>query len=95
DTHSTYSEIEVKADDLSANFVDFILDERGRELLGEYTRWLDLVRCEKLVEYVRKYNPDASPNIKEHHKLRPIPQTHIDRLNPRGTNEEEQNPGYF
>jgi hypothetical protein len=27
--------------------------------------------------------------------LRPIPQKHIDRLNPRGSDEEEQNPGYF
>ena len=50
-TESTYEEIKVKAADLQNNFVDFILDERGRELLGEYTRWPDLVRCEKLVEY--------------------------------------------
>ncbi|MDR3262396.1 MAG: RagB/SusD family nutrient uptake outer membrane protein, partial [Tannerella sp.] len=95
DKSSTYPLIEVKADDLKTNFVDFMLDERGRELLGEYMRWEDLVRCEKLYEYVTKYNPDAAPNIREYHKLRPIPQNHIDRLNPRGTNEEEQNPGYF
>lgn len=37
-TESTYEEIKVKAADLQNNFVDFILDERGRELLGEYTR---------------------------------------------------------
>jgi hypothetical protein len=95
DTHSTYPEIEITVDDLKNNFVDFILNERGRELLGEYMRWEDLVRCEKLVEYVTLYNPDAAPNIKDYHKLRPIPQTHIDRLNPRGTDQEEQNPGYF
>lgn len=95
DTNSTYPEIEVKASDISTDFVDFILNERGRELLGEYMRWEDLVRCEKLVEYVKKYNPDGAPNIKDYHKLRPIPQTHIDRLNPKGTNEEEQNPGYY
>ncbi|MDL2247571.1 RagB/SusD family nutrient uptake outer membrane protein, partial [Bacteroides sp. OttesenSCG-928-J23] len=94
-TESTYEEIEVTAADLQTNFVEFILDERGRELLGEYTRWEDLVRCEKLEEYVKKYNPDAAGNIKAHHKLRPIPQNHIDRLNPRGTDAEEQNPGYF
>lgn len=94
-TRSTYENIKVTASDLSQNFVDFMLDERGRELLGEYMRWEDLVRCEKLVEYVKKWNPDASGNIREHHKLRPIPQKHIDRLNPRGSDNEEQNPGYF
>ena len=87
--------IKVTPADLQNNFVDFMLDERGRELLGEYMRWEDLVRCEKLVEYVRKWNPDAAGNIQEYHKLRPIPQKHIDRLNPRGSDEEEQNPGYF
>lgn len=96
DTHSTYEDIKVDAGMFNeSNFVDFMLDERGRELLGEYMRWEDLVRCEKLVEYVRKWNPDAAGNIQEYHKLRPIPQKHIDRLNPRGTDEEEQNPGYF
>lgn len=94
-TESTYENIKVTADDLKMNFVDFMLDERGRELLGEYTRWEDLVRCEKLIEYVKKWNPDAMKNIQEYHKLRPIPQKHIDRLNPRGSDEEEQNPGYF
>lgn len=92
---STYEEIKVKAADLQNNFVDFILDERGRELLGEYHRWPDLVRCEKLVEYAKKWNPDSAPNVEDYHKLRPIPQNHIDRLNPKGSNEEEQNPGYF
>jgi len=85
----------VEPNDINSNFVDFMLDERGRELLGEYYRWEDLVRCEKLVEYVRKYNYDGAVNIKEHHKLRPIPQNHIDRINPKGPPEEEQNPGYF
>ena len=95
DLSSTYEEIKVTPAELQNNFVDFMLDERGRELLGEYVRWEDLVRCEKLVEYVRKWNPDAAGNIQEYHKLRPIPQKHIDRLNPRGSDEEEQNPGYF
>lgn len=94
-TQSTYDEIKVEATDLQNNFVDFILDERGRELLGEYNRWEDLVRCEKLVEYVKKWNSDAKDNIQDYHKLRPIPQKHIDRLNPKGDDAEEQNPGYF
>jgi hypothetical protein len=94
DTHDTYPEIEVKAADLQSNFVDFILDERGRELLGETCRWTDLVRCEKLGEYVTRWNPDAV-GFRPHHKLRPIPQKHIDRLKPRGTDAEEQNEGYY
>jgi hypothetical protein len=94
DTHNTYPEIEVKATDLQNNFIDFILDERGRELLGETDRWNDLVRCEKLEEYVKKWNPDAV-SLRAHHKLRPIPQKHIDRLKPRGSDSEEQNQGYY
>jgi hypothetical protein len=37
--------------------IDFILDERTRELCGEFTRWPDLVRTGKLVERVKKYVP--------------------------------------
>lgn len=94
-TNSTFTEIEVTAASLQTNFIDFMLDERGRELLGETCRWTDLVRCEKLEEYVKKWNPDASVTFKSHHKLRPIPQKHIDRLNPRGTDAVEQNQGYY
>ncbi|MDR1155777.1 MAG: RagB/SusD family nutrient uptake outer membrane protein [Bacteroidales bacterium] len=99
-TAGTFDEIKVSANDLSAltadQFVDFVLDERGRELLGEYMRWEDLVRCEKLYEYVkiRGYNPEAT-YIQPYHKLRPIPQQHIDRLIPSGPVEEEQNEGYY
>lgn len=93
DVQSTYEVLQVREADLQKNFIDFVLTERGRELLGETSRWEDLVRCEKLAEYVSKYNPDAV-NFREYHKLRPIPQRHIDRINPKGSNEEEQNPGY-
>ncbi|WP_315823720.1 RagB/SusD family nutrient uptake outer membrane protein [Paraflavitalea speifideaquila] len=79
---------------ISNGFTDFILEERGRELLGEFGRWEDLARCEKLVERVKKYNPDAG-NIRDFHVLRPIPQTHIDRLDPKGAMEVEQNKGYY
>lgn len=94
-TNNTFAEIEVTAANLQTNFIDFILDERARELLGETCRWNDLVRCEKLEEYIKKWNSDASVTFNSHHKLRPIPQKHIDRLNPRGTDAEEQNPGYY
>lgn len=92
--NSTVAEMQVTEAQLSTNFVDFILDERGRELLGELNRWEDLDRCEKLVERVKKYNPDAG-NIRDYHILRPIPQSHIDRINPKGPLSEEQNEGYY
>lgn len=93
-TASTAEQMKVTAAQISTNFVDFILDERGRELLGELNRWEDLTRCEKLIERVLKYNPDAG-NIRSYHILRPIPQTHIDRLDPAGPVAEEQNIGYY
>lgn len=79
----------------AGTFVDFMLDERARELHGECNRWWDLVRSEKFFDRVKKYNPEAAANIKAYHKLRPIPQNHIDRLSPRGPNTEEQNEGYY
>lgn len=70
--------------------IDFILDERARELLGEGTRWLDLTRTGKLVDRVKKYNPVAAANIQPFHVLRPIPQEQIDRT----SGEFKQNDGY-
>lgn len=60
--------------------IDMILDERARELMGEYSRWFDLKRTGKLVERVKKYNPWAakSATISNKHYLRPIPQSEID-----------------
>jgi len=72
--------------------LDYILDERARELCGEMFRWPDLKRTGKLIERVKLYNPDGRDNIKEFHLLRPIPTTMIDRV----SNKDEflQNPGY-
>ncbi len=71
--------------------IDFILDERARELATEYQRFFDLKRTDKLVERVRAHNPDAAPNIQPYHALRFIPQNQIDAM----TNSEGyQNPGY-
>jgi starch-binding outer membrane protein, SusD/RagB family len=60
--------------------IDFILDERSRELCGEMTRWLDLVRTGKLISRINSFNPEASPNILTKHILRTIPQAHIDAV---------------
>lgn len=70
--------------------IDFILDERGRELVGEQQQWFDLVRTNKLLERVRLHNPQGGPNVEEKHMLRPIPQDQIDRT----SNEFPQNSGY-
>ena len=71
--------------------LDFILDERARELGGELLRWFDLKRTHKLVERVNAHNPD-SKGITDVFELRPIPQSELDKV----TNREEfkQNPGY-
>jgi hypothetical protein len=72
--------------------VDFILDERSRELFGEWQRWHDLVRTRSLVRRVKAWNPEGAPYIQDYHMLRPIPQTQIDRVvdGPKFP----QNPGY-
>ncbi|QHV99952.1 RagB/SusD family nutrient uptake outer membrane protein [Spirosoma endbachense] len=72
--------------------LDFILDERARELAGEQVRWFDLKRTNKLVERAKKYNPDAAPNIQPFHVLRPIPQSEIDAVT--NKNDFKQNAGY-
>ena len=92
---STEQAMEVAPAGLSSDFIGFMLDERCRELFGEMNRWEGLVRTETLYDRVRKYNPDAAANIKEYHKLRPIPQNHIDRLSPKPDDSEAQNPGYY
>lgn len=73
--------------------IDFILEERERELAGEMFRWFDLKRTGKLIERVKAYNPDGGPNIKDFHVLRPIPQDQIDRTT-NGATAFPQNPGY-
>ena len=58
--------------------IDWLLDERSRELCGEITRWWDLTRNNKLVSRVRLYNEEAKGNIQDKHALRAIPQTQLD-----------------
>ena len=82
--------MEITAADMN---MDFIMDERGRELAGEQIRWMDLKRWGKLVERVKKYNPQAAGNIKDIHNVRPIPQSQIDRSE-NGKANFPQNGGY-
>lgn len=54
-------------------FIHFMLNERTRELCGEFYRWEDLVRTETLYNRTKLYNPDVTASFAPFHKLRPIP----------------------
>jgi hypothetical protein len=74
--------------------IDYILDERARELYAEEHRSITLLRLGKLVERVKKYNSNPlrfGADIKSHNNLWPIPQSEID-LNIDAV--LTQNPGY-
>lgn len=72
--------------------IDMILDERARELLGEFDRWFDLKRTGKLIERAQKMNlwTKNKGSIESYHLLRPIPQAEIDRA----STEVQQNDEY-
>lgn len=78
--------------------IDVILDERARELCGEYYRWMDLRRTKKLIEYNVKYNTgvtsaDDFMGPDGHYRwFRPFPADEIN-LNDAITNAD-QTPGY-
>ena len=77
-----------------------VLNERSRELVGEFKRWEDLSRTQTLMKRVQTFNLEGGPNIKPYHSLRPIPQTFLDGVQANGkalTGAEKQamqNPGY-
>lgn len=71
--------------------IDYILDERARELVYEEQRRITLSRTGKLVERVRLHNPLNKGNIQDYNALFPIPYSEIE------ANKDaviEQNPGY-
>ncbi len=81
-------------------FIHFILNERTRELCGEFYRWEDLVRTETLYDRTKLYNLDVSPSFAQFHKLRPIPllQMIAQTVNGQPMSQADmaayQNPGY-
>jgi hypothetical protein len=82
-----------QVDSVMTSGVDFLLNERARELTGEEQRWYPLVRMGKLIERVQRYNPTGGPNIQTKHLLRPIPQGQIDATSGNAA-AFPQNPGY-
>lgn len=81
--------MEITASDLTMNF---ILDERARELCGEELRWFDLKRTGTLVDRVKAYNADAAANITANHTVRPFPQNFLDAIQNKG--DFPQKTGY-
>jgi len=71
--------------------MDYLLDERIRELVGEESRRFTLVRTKKYVDRVKAYNPALAGKVNETHMLWPIPQVIRDA----NTGAPfPQNPGY-
>jgi starch-binding outer membrane protein, SusD/RagB family len=90
---NTMSATELTA--FAADPLDFLLDERERELAAEELRWYTLARQGSAVflARIKAYNPTAVTNVQAFHLLRPIPQTQIDRTEG-GSGAFPQNPGY-
>jgi hypothetical protein len=83
-----------------------VLNEKTREMCGEFHRWEDLARTKTLLARAKAYNlatpgtTGASVNIKDYHLLRPIPQTFLDGITKNGIpltaaeKQAMQNTGY-
>jgi hypothetical protein len=79
--------------------INYILDERSRELCGEQLRWFDLKRTAKWRERATTYSLNGKDfitrDIKSHYDLRPVPQAQIDLMGNSATEKAAyQNPGY-
>jgi hypothetical protein len=89
EAQARYENIKASASQIT---IDFLMDERTRELYGESVRWLDLVRTRTLKDRIARYNPIAAAGFRDHHYLRPIPQQQIDLVTEGPP--YPQNPGY-
>jgi hypothetical protein len=71
-----------------------VLDERARELCGEYCRFYDLKRTGMFKDdsYLRETHPDLAQYFKPEYALRPISTTYLSTLTDGGA--YYQNPGY-
>lgn len=74
--------------------VQMVLDERARELCGEYVRFYDLKRTGRLSkEYLTNTNPDVGQYFSDAtHNVRPIPPGFLNTL--QGGGVYYQNPNY-
>jgi len=102
---ASHDEVEMypeSVDSKEERFIHFILNERCRELLGELVRWEDMVRSCTLIERATTFNDDTrnSGTIQKFHRIRPIPQIHLDAIQVDGMyltpaeKQEYQNEGY-
>lgn len=101
-TKSTEADMTVSASFIQKftgdNLTGFYLDEYGHETAGEMNRFDQLVRygADYWYNRVSKYNnwvlPAKGGNIQIYHRFRPVPQDHIDNVNPKDPNG--QNYGY-
>jgi len=101
DINVLHSRAKSKLAEASEIDIDYILDERLRELYYEETRMVTLCRLGKLVDRNRRYNVSytdptgtyecAGTSIEDYHNLWPIPYGEIERNTGAVL---EQNPGY-
>lgn len=89
------SEAQVNASQMT---IDWIMDERARELCGEWLRWFDMKRVYapkgNFASIIKGRNPSMIKDdcMQEYHALRPIPNTYLEKLE--NATEFGQNPGY-
>jgi len=86
----------IKLNDPSIITLDYILDERTRELCGECWRWPDLAVRGVLVHRASAHSPDVAATVRPFHVLRPIPQSQLTNSTaiPASDYHLYQNPGY-